>query len=350
MTVHGAAHDAGIYHVMTPGTGSFVLDGVELIKGLGFDAVKLFFSAQYATVDYALESWSSTPTTLTQLAQTTEMATALGDATLKHYILNTFGFTTTGHADLWRFGIAANPTLLADEYNEVYALCQHLLTTYDGTGKTFVLSSWEGDWALQGNTDVDGFNDITGRRIDYMVAFFRARFQAIEQARRDFGQDDVRVLGALECNRVIDALNDPNIPRVVNRVLPRLRGAMDLVSYSAYDSVFDLSIGGGGAWYSSQAEMITAIQTKLPAAIQRLQDVAGVPCIIGEWGLPEAEVPGGYVVGDLIQAVYDISVTESLPYHIYWQIFNNEPGRDFMLYRSNGTISLAGTKWQGLLS
>ena len=353
-TIYGAAHDAGTYHNTSPGSGSFVVDGFEQIKGIGFGAVKLFFSAQYATVDYSLESWSSSPTTLRALAQTSEMATVLGDSTVKHYLLNCFGFTTTGHADLWKFPLRDQTSLLSNEYTEIYNLAEHLLQTYDGAGKTFVIQNWEGDWALRGLTTLGAFVDITGRRVDRMVAYFRARANAIEQARRDNPTSDVRLLHAFECNRVLECLRDRNITSVVNDVLPRLRGSLDLVSYSAYDSIYDLSIGGGGAWHANQSAMVSAIAANLPASLALISDRAGAPAYIGEWGLAENEMPGGYDAATLVQAVYDAGEAASVPYHIYWQIWDNEgtppSNRGFWLIDDGDNLTGAGTKWTALLA
>jgi hypothetical protein len=355
VTVYGAAHDAGSYHVATPGTGSFIRDGVELIKDIGFGAVKLFLSRNYATSDYALEStWSGTPTTLTQLAQQPPMAAVLGDATLKHFILNSFGFTTLGDTDPWKFGLAfGNSDLLENEYTEIRAFAEHLLSTYNGDAKTFVIKNWEGDWSLQGSTVLDGtqYNARHSRREDLMIAFFRARWQAIVDARAAVASD-CRVLHAIEVNRVTESLISPNAPRMIKRVLPRMRGMLDLVSYSAYDSVFDLS-PGGTVWGSNAAAHLADINARLPAAIQALEEAADVPCMIGEWGIPENELPLGYSTADIVQTVFDIGEDEEIVYHVYWQVFDNEgtppSNRGFWLYDDAGALTEAGTKWTALL-
>ena len=353
MTVHGAAHIAGNYHINTPATGSFLLDGFELIKGLGFDAVKVQMSYNFATSDYDLETWSGAAATLTEMAQLSEMSTLFGDATCKHYIINTFGFVARDDGDPWKYGISSAPTMLTSEYTEIYNFAVHLMTTYAGTGKTFVLKNWEGDWALQGDAATYGFNNIDEQRCELMAEFYRTRYRAIEDARRATAHSGVSVLSAFECNRVVDALYDRNIPRAVNKVLPRLRGAIDLVSYSAYDSIFDLSLGYSNAWRANQATLISSLQTNLAASISRLQDAAGAPCMIGEWGIPETDLPGGYDAASIIQAVYDVVNTAACPYHIYWQVFNNEDagnGRGYYLYKLDGTKSGAGNKFTTLLA
>ena len=349
-TIYGCAHVAGEYWVTTPGTGSFVLDGFELIKGLGFGAVKYFLSAQYASQDFSLETWTATPTTLTELAQTTQMVTSFSDATIKHYVLNVFGFTTTDHADLWKFPFYTQTDILSKQYTEFYDFTEHLLQTYDGYGKTFVLQNWEGDWALRASTATTGFNNITGRRIDRMIAFYQTRARAIRDAKKDNPTSDVIILHAMEANRVEDSIKQKNRPSILNSILPRLRGYLDLVSYSAYDGVYDLRINGMGAWWSSESEMITELTRRVALGIDALSAAADCPCFIGEWGVEENNKPAQYSTANIVQAMYDVGETKDVPYHIYWEIWNNEVNNLYALYDSGGDLTGAGTKWQQLLA
>ena len=278
-----------------------------------------------------------------------EFSTAFGDGTVDLFFLNTFAYSTSDESDLWKFPLRDQTTLLTDQYTEIFNLASHLLSTY--SGKTFVLQNWEGDWALRGGTGASDFNNVDGRRVDRMVAFYQTRGRAIEDARKANQSSTSQVLHAVECNRVIDSLSDANFPSVVNVVLPRLRGAIDLVSYSAYDAVFNLPIGGGGggAYYTDQATMLAAIETKLPAALALLEERSGVPAYIGEWGVDENATPGGYDDATIIQKVYDVAEAYGVPYHIYWEVWNNEPGSLYALYDSGGTLTNAGTKWDALL-
>jgi len=349
-TIYGCAHVAGLYHIATPGSGSFVIDGFELMRDLGFDACKLFLSQQYDVQDYSLEpAWSGVPTDLKSQAQLSEFSTVLGDANVDHFLLNIFAWSTSDESDLWKFPLRDQTTLLADQYSEVYDLADHLLSTY--SGKTFVLQNWESDWAMRGGTAETDFNNVDGRRVDRMVAFYQTRARAIEDARQANQSSTSVVLHAIECNRVVDSLHDANFPSVVNLVLPRLRGAIDLVSYSAYDGVFNLPIGGGGggAWYTDQDAMLAGIAAKLPAALALLEERSGVPAYIGEWGLDELATPGSYDNATLLQQVYDVGNDYGVPYHIYWEIFSNEPGKLYAIYDSLGAKTDAGTKWEALL-
>jgi hypothetical protein len=349
----GAAHVDGGYWINTPGTGSFIGDGVEQIKALGMGAVKLFLSRNYATANYPLEpDWGGTATDLTTLAQLAPFADVLADATLKHYILNVFGFANQGENNLWTQGFRAYPSILAQEYDEIKALAEHLLTAYDGEAKTFVLKNWEGDWAYQAGFALDGtqFNTHHMRRVDWMAEFFRTRGQAIADARRAVPHSDCKVLHAFETSRVMEGLSMPNAPRLLRHVLPRLRGAIDLVSHSAYDTILNLTpTFGTGGWEASQVALEAYISANLPPALDALATTGGAPVMLGEWGYPELEAPVGYDVGELVEHVHGLCLSGGVAYSIYWQVWDNE-ARGFYLYDSNGDLSTAGLALQSILA
>ncbi len=353
MVVRVAAHTAGTYHVTTPGTGSFLLDGTELIKDLGFGGVKYFMSDKYASQDYTFDTWGAAPTTLKELAQKSQFATAFGDSTLKHYLLNCFTFVNDGTSDLWRFGFQDQTSFLQDEYDEIKELAEHLITTYANTGKTFVIQNWEGDWALMGTFVAADHAFTTKKETDYMVAWLQTRQQAVEDARRNLGQTGVTVKCAVEVNRIVDAMTSPNMRRVLHDVLPRL--SPDLVSWSAYDGIYNLGdTAGEGTFYTSEARLISKLQTKLNAGVNFLQDLTDAEVYFGEWGVAENDLPVGYSDGNVIEAVYDVATDLELPYDTYWQVFDNEgtppSNSGYWLYDDNGDLTEAGTKYQSLLA
>src|SRR6185437_11226857 len=90
----------------------------------------------------------------------------------------------------------------AKAYQEMYDLSYYLLTTYKGTGKTFILKNWEGDNALQGAA-VNGV--VTPQEIQNMRAWLNARDQAVADARKAANVSGVQVLDAVEFN----SLDDP---------------------------------------------------------------------------------------------------------------------------------------------
>src|SRR6202000_2016304 len=95
-----------------------------------------------------------------------------------------------------------------EEKRQFYDLSKYLLTTYRGTGKTFVLQHWEGDWALRSLSKKDYDPDyVPGpTAIQGMIRWLNARQAGIVQARAEVGATDVRVYGAAEANRLEDSM------------------------------------------------------------------------------------------------------------------------------------------------
>jgi hypothetical protein len=118
---------------------------------------------------------------------------------------------------------------LGAEREELYDLTKHLLKTYSGTGKSFYLGNWEGDWLL---TRMDLNKGPNAEEVQSMVDWANTRQKAVDDARRDTAHTNVQVYYYVEVNRVCDAMEGK--VRVANRVLPRANP--DFVSYSSYDS------------------------------------------------------------------------------------------------------------------
>ena len=64
----------------------------------------------------------------------------------------------------------------------------YFCSKYKGTGKTFVLANWEGDWAVRGTTDRSPKSDPTPPRIANMIRWFNARQEGVERARKEIGR------------------------------------------------------------------------------------------------------------------------------------------------------------------
>src|SRR5207248_1970056 len=74
----------------------------------------------------------------------------------------------------------------ADETRQFYDLTRHLLTAYRGSGKTFVLQHWEGDWAIRDDHAghiYDAKYTPPQESIDGMIRWLNARQAGIKRAR-----------------------------------------------------------------------------------------------------------------------------------------------------------------------
>ncbi len=225
----------------------------------------------------------------------------------------------------WRNGLSDEDA--AEEERQQYELTRYLLTEYRDSGKTFVLSHWEGDWSIRGHTDAQ--RDPTDEAIAGMAAWLRARQAGVDRARAEVGQQGVQVYHAAEVNLVVRSLRE-GAPNVVNRVLPQVE--VDLVSYSAYD-------GQGDAGLLRECLDFIAAHARTTAPFER--DV-----FIGEFGLPENEFEPERRER-VIRGVVETARDWGCPWILYWQLYcnearrqpveRNEDCRGFWLLRPDGT-------------
>ena len=118
------------------------------------------------------------------------------------------------------------------ERDACYELARHFLTQYRGSGKTFILQDWEGDWVLTNPPlDMDRVPDPVA--VQGMTAWLNARQDGVDRARDELGMDGVRVFHASEVNLLTKAM--AGRPTMTNDVVPHTH--CDLYSYSAYDTL-----------------------------------------------------------------------------------------------------------------
>ena len=114
------------------------------------------------------------------------------------FVLTTYAIKPGGGTYNWRDGVSN------DEYREeeaqFYDLTRYLLKTYRGTGKTFVLQHWEGDWSVRGSTSRKEEDDPTDIPIAGMIRWLEARQTGVERARKEMPDSDVKVYHACEVN------------------------------------------------------------------------------------------------------------------------------------------------------
>ncbi len=205
-------------------------------------------------------------------------------------------------------GTPFDPVRLEAQKREMYDLTCYLLKTFSGSGKTFYLGNWEGDWLLTG-MNPDKVPDE--RTVNNMIAWGKTRQQAVDDARRDTPHRDVAVYHYIEVNRVRDA-KDGKV-RVTNKVLPETNP--DFVSYSAYDA---------------RGPQIEKIFPELLDYIQaQLKPKPGLPekrVFIGEYGLPATRKDSGGPPAQemMVRSVLLAALRWECPFVLYWQMYDNE--------------------------
>lgn len=240
--------------------------------------------------------------------------------------------------DYWVDGVSQEEA--RDETQQFYELTKHFLTTYQGTGKTFVLQHWEGDWMTRARHENQfDENDFPSSFVfNNMIKWLNARQAGVNKAREECGQNGVHVFHAAEVNRVVKSMLEDK-PNMVNRVLPFTN--VDMVSYSAYDSIFSV-VEGLEDLFGPALEYIK--KNLPPSAIFGDDSV-----YLGEFGVPENEYTQEQTQKVLRNSV-QIALDKKCPYIIYWQLYCNEskPGiaspswnnddyRGFWLIRPDGS-------------
>lgn len=330
-------------------TGHHVTNCAADVSTIGADCIKLFLSPSYTT-NYPIEgskyAWTTpAATTLSELVDFDEFAGILSDdqPSFTDHFLNCWPFTGFGVGDAWKGETnAAWYGLVNAEYTEYYNLSVKLLTDYNGSNKNFYLQTWEGDHALN---EGDKTAEVPPRRSEYMAAWLRARQQAVENARRDTSHTGVTVKNVVEVNLADDAVDNFHQGRMVRKVLPRIKP--DVVSYSCYDSLTP----SADPWRADQAAMLTDITTRMTRSLDLIASAAPhSQLVIGEFGLPDNEIPVGYDGGVIMQHALDIFTARGdITHAIVWNMWDNEDPRGYGCIDKTDNLTQQGTWLNELL-
>ena len=287
----GITHVAGNYGFTS---NNFLVEGAQTISGMGSDAIFIYltpsFSAQYP--DQSAKLWpAARPTSLAQLAQSSPYDQVF-HMPFKTIVITAYTFANTGANtgltwpnDGWDYvaGMAQSPARQQAERNEFYQLVKYLYSKFSGSGKTFILKPWEGDWTALASQHGGGGN-IPEAAAQDMIAWLKARQAGVSEARAQANDSTVLVLNGVEVNRVLDYAQQ-GLTRLINRVVPEVNA--DMVSYSSYDSTI---IGQNAA----------SMEQSFNLALQTIEKLAPDPLgmgnrriLVSEYGLFENTLVGG---------------------------------------------------------
>jgi hypothetical protein len=329
--VVGVTHVAGKYHLTDK---DFLNEGADQILALGSRVIKLYLLRP--AHDYPFNTQWPETRSLVEMAQTAPYV-ALFKKPFTTYIMTTYSMGSGDH--YWRTGMSEADK--ADETRQFRELARHFLTTYRGTGKTFIFQHWEGDWAIRPKTDPK--LDPTPQAIEGMIAWLNARQEGVNQARAEVGEQGVHVYHAPEVNLVVQSMRDGR-PGVVNQVLPKTK--VDLVSYSAWD--------GQGDAKTLRAALDFIAKNTPPSKAFGSKNI-----YLGEFGKPENDSSPAKVE-QTIRVAVETGLDWGCPYIVYWQVYCNEAKatpvkanadvRGFWLIRPDGTRTVAWDYFSGLFS
>jgi hypothetical protein len=341
--VFGIAHSDGKYYLTTQ---DYLDEGADQILSTGSKVIKL----QMAPKRYKWNSdWPKGTVSLAQLAQTPYFKSVFSKP-FNTYILTAYSLGRAEH--YWTEGISAEQA--ADETRQFYELSKYLLTAYKGTGKTFVLQHWEGDWALRRGAPkpYDAAYLPTPTAVNGMIQWLNARQAGIIQARKEIGPTDVHVYGATEANRLEDSMAGK--PGVANSVLPFT--TVDLASYSSY-GFLDTP--------ERLAQAVDYLAAHLPATAVFGQNPHSI--YLGEFGYPEHGQDGLEGLNRRIDNAMLVVESKGLPWALFWEVYCNEPVskalslplngkenekqlRGYWMVKPDGTPSMAWHRYRRLFA
>lgn len=284
------------------------------IRAMGSNIIKFALGRRQGNEYGFGDAAKSAQTTLDYVRETPRLRQVL-DMDFTYY-----QFWTHGFADVkWRDGLSKGEAAAA--YQEIHDFTAWLLKRYKGSGKTFMLGNWEGDWLLYGGEGKDA--TPPPEAIQGMIDWLNIRQKAVDDAKAAIPHPGVEVYHYVEVNQVQRALDGK--PSVALSVLPSVN--VDLVSYSSYDSI-----------KRSKEPDLAAIRTPLSRAVRflegQLQPKPGLPfanrVFIGEYGYHANSTVPMSVEAQYLKSRYvmQVAIELDLPFALIWQLYNNERSGD----------------------
>jgi hypothetical protein len=197
-------------------------------------------------------------------------------------------------------------------YQEMYELTAYLLETYSGTGKTFMIGNWEGDWLLHGI----GKRNIepSAEKVQAMKEWFNLRQIAINDAKKKVPHDDVEVFYYVEVNLVKKGLKGKTC--ITESMLEEVNP--DLVSYSSYEAIKK---------HPSYESLRDQLATLMDYMESKLQPKEGIPferrVFIGEYGYG-MRANTAEEQSEKSKQVMLAALELDLPFALHWEMYNNE--------------------------
>jgi hypothetical protein len=326
---HGCTHIAGKYPLRTVEQ-DYLTYGAGLVKGLGFDTIKLELSTAYSSLKYINQAFGS-PATLAQLAAEPAFSDVFDDPAFTRYMLTSFSLAdplNNPWAGDW------NDSRGDLQESEFYDYCVELLSH---SGKEFILSNWEGDWQLLNSFNPD--SPIPNNRVQAYRDYHRRRQRAMRKAVADTVSSSTLIY-CVEANRVLDGWGRRVHRDIVSAVQP------DMVSLSCYEAI------EGWLQGLSQVAFESDIEAKLTEIVRRVRKYTSAPIILGEYGWPIDDpwfVSQSYDVAALWAKVISAADSLGIVGEIPWQILDNEeqsPGvpRGFAMYNRNANSNVVGSR------
>jgi hypothetical protein len=345
------ADKVGIYH-WAGRQADGVASGVRAVLALNGSMVRIALSPRM-DIDYNRSSQCLPSFRLADVLDDDDLRNALADPRLKVVMATVYDGVSSAdcrnpsYLNLGFYSEANTARLVAEYSDFVYRL--HVL--FDGTGKRFILSNWEGDNAVycgsayayaflgefRANCDRSypqyyGGNETPWESIEAMILWHRARYlgakSGIERARAE-GLGGIEVLMAPEISAV-RMLHEQGFASVLYDVLPRI--SFDYVSYSSWES---LGAAKPAETLASDLDLIRSV-------------TASSRIIVGEMGFARSAYGDRQVAA--AQAYQEAALRWGAAYIIYWSLYDSDPANDFGLFDVNGALTPIGAYYRSMFT
>lgn len=288
-----------------------LVETARLIEAMGSDTLKFALTPKYPD-DYLMKA-DSRIQSLADLIQYEKSFEEVMDMPFRNFMIWVYPFADQRSA----FFRGEIPEAEAEGiYREIYDFTVYLLTRYAGSGKSFFLGNWEGDWHVL--KEIYDYNlDPEPATIEASKAWFLLREKAIADARRDTPHEGVEVYFYIELNHVKKSI-EADRPAIVNAILPFIK--TDYVSWSSYDVISDLLMELDPSDAKQQVfDALDYIERHLPPS-----DVPGKRVFIGEYGFPRSKVKEAAIQSSYTAAVIKWGLEWGCPFILYWELYCNE--------------------------
>lgn len=285
-------------------------ESADQILALGSDTLKIAVTPKYAD-DYRLEADPAIES-INDLVRAEPDYLRVMDLPFRNVMLWVYPFSDSRSA----FATGEISESEAEAvYEEIYAFTANLLERYSGSGKSFFLGNWEGDWHLL-LENYDYNLDPTPEAIEGAIKWFSLRERAIADARRDTPHHDVEVYYYVELNHVRKSMDDDR-PTIVNEVLPHIR--TDYVSWSSYDVTKPAVSMNPEKGRQRVLAALDYIEAHLPES-----DIPGKRVMIGEYGFELSGFKDVDLQRKYTAAIMKWALEWGCPFILYWELYCNE--------------------------
>lgn len=283
-----------------------LIDGARQVASMGSRVIKVAAMEPRKNYPWNSPAWpeDASVASLLDIVQH-EYYRQLWDMDFDTFVL--VAYSTAGGADLqyWHRGITSEQE--EEESVQFNAAAAWLLQHYPS--KEFIFENWEGDWASRGNFNRS--EPATDLALTSMTKWLAARQKGVTEARAAHRQAGAKgnVFFAAEVNLVVASLRDGQ-PNMVNRVLPNV--ALDMVSYSSYDSQSD---------YTDFKESLQYLQRQHKRTDDAPSGFGAV--FVAEYGVPQMKKTQAQVEAT-VRNVVNTALGLGVRHVLYWETFCNE--------------------------